>query len=99
MTVPVVPRVRIVLPAALRRYWEADASELLVQGETLAAAVAELGARHAGLAARIVDEQGRVRRHVLLFVNDASVAHLDPSSVPLRDGDVVRVLPAVSGGD
>jgi molybdopterin converting factor small subunit len=69
-----------------------------LDAETLADALTTLGARFPGLAARILDDQGRVRRHVLVFVNEESVSHRAPGDVPLRDGDAVRILPAVSGG-
>lgn len=92
------PRVRVLLPRSLQTYWAGVAAALDVEGATLAAALEALSARHPGVGERIVDEQGRIRRHVLVFVNDASVAHLAPASVALKDGDTVRVLPAVSGG-
>lgn len=91
-------RVRIVLPAALRAYWNAPTSEALIAGATLAEAILQLSAQHPGLAARILDDQGRVRQHVHVFLNGVSVGHEDPTTVALGEGDVVRVLPAVSGG-
>ena len=89
-----MPRVRLLLPRSLRLYWDAAASAD-VEGATLAEA---LGALDAGVRARILDDQGRVRPHVLLFVNGQRVRDEDAARVALAEGDVVRVLPAVSGG-
>ena len=90
-------RVQVVLPRALREYAQGrDAVE--VRAATLADAVAQLKARFPGLGYRILDDQGRMRRYVLVFVNEDSVAHLSPESVRLRDGDTVHILPSVAGG-
>lgn len=91
------PRVRLLLPRSLRRYWDAPEG-VDVAGATLAEALSDLARRDPGVADRIVDERGRVRPHVHLFVNRESVASRDLAGVALREGDVVRVLPAVSGG-
>jgi molybdopterin converting factor small subunit len=39
-----------------------------------------------------------VRRHLNVFVNDDNVRFLKGIDTPLAPGDVVTVLPAVSGG-
>lgn len=89
-----MPRVRLLLPQSLRLYWDVAASADL-EGATLAEA---LGSLDGGVRARILDDQGRVREHVLVFVNGQRVRREDLATVALADGDVVRVLPAVSGG-
>jgi sulfur-carrier protein len=61
-------------------------------------AIAELNRRFPGLAYRILDDQGRLRRFVNAFVNEEPVSHLRPDDVPLRAGDVVTILPSVAGG-
>lgn len=85
------------LPASLRMYWSGPA-QVELEATTLAAAVAELERRSPGLGARIVDEQGRLRRYVHVFVNQEPVSHLPPDAVTLRPGDVVHILPSVAGG-
>jgi len=90
-------RVEVYLPRALREYSEGkDWIEL--RAATLADAVTQLNARFPGLGYRLLDDQGKMRRYVLVFVNEDSVAHLAPDAVRLRDGDVVHILPSVAGG-
>ncbi|MBI2077872.1 MAG: MoaD/ThiS family protein [Euryarchaeota archaeon] len=89
--------VTIRLPRALLQYWSGP-STVAVDGRTLAEAFSALERRAPGLGARILDEQGQIRRHVAVFVNDTMVEGRDPSTVPLRAGDRVFVAPAVSGG-
>ncbi|MBA0086518.1 MAG: MoaD/ThiS family protein, partial [Acidobacteria bacterium Pan2503] len=44
------------------------------------------------------DETGKVRRHLNVFVNSDNVRDLDGVDTKLTRGDVVTILPAVSGG-
>ncbi|TLZ81866.1 MAG: MoaD/ThiS family protein [Methanobacteriota archaeon] len=69
-----------------------------IRAADLGQAIAELNRRFPGLAYRILDDQGRLRRFVNAFVNDEPVSHLSPNDVPLRTGDVVTILPSVAGG-
>jgi hypothetical protein len=55
----------------------------------------DLDARFPGLRFRVVDEQGRLRRHMKVFVGDESVRDLR-ASVP--EGAEVTVMQALSGG-
>lgn len=51
-----------------------------------------------GLRERIRDEQGRIRDHLSVFHNDEEIRHGDGERITLRDGDVVHLIPAISGG-
>jgi len=90
-------RIRVWLPRALREYSKGQETVAL-GGDTLADVIVQLNARFPGIGYRILNDQGRLRRYVLVFVNDDSVAHLEPEAVRLRDGDTVHILPSVAGG-
>ena len=85
-----VARVRVKVPAALRAL-SGGAAALDGEGRTLGEALQALGA----LVPRVLDDAGNVRRHVHVFVNSAPARALD---APLAEGDIIHVLPAVSGG-
>ena len=46
----------------------------------------------------LVDEQGRLRRHINLFINDRAVADRIHLSDPVTDDDEIHVFQALSGG-
>jgi molybdopterin converting factor small subunit len=46
----------------------------------------------------VCDETGAVRRHLNIFVNADHVRDLAGLDTMLRPGDVVTIVPAVSGG-
>ncbi|MCI3921590.1 MoaD/ThiS family protein [Paenibacillus sp. TRM 82003] len=69
-----------------------------LEAATLAEALERLVGEHPLLRRHLYTEQGRVRQHVLLFLNEENIAWLERLDVPLRAGDRLRVLQAVSGG-
>ena len=69
-----------------------------VPGATVREVVAELERRHPGLASYIVDETGRLRRHVNIFVGDEPIRDRDSLGDALRREDKVFIAQALSGG-
>ncbi len=72
--------------------------ELSLSAHSVRAALELIELRHPSLHKSICDETGAVRRHVGVFVNRSHVRDLDGLDTPLQAGDVVTILPAVSGG-
>jgi molybdopterin synthase sulfur carrier subunit len=60
--------------------------------------LSELKGRFPELHRGICDETGRLRRHINLFVNSSHMQQLQGLETSLRPGDVITILPAVSGG-
>jgi len=87
---PTVVRV----PSPLRSY-TAGAAQVRAHGTTIAALLADLERRHAGMRFRIIDEQDRIRPHIRIFINHAEVTTLQQ---PLAAGDEVHLICALSGG-
>lgn len=74
------------------------ASEVTVVGATLAEVISALDADYAGFAERVLDDDGRVRRFVNVYVGDEDVRFADGLATPTPAGSVVSVIPAVAGG-
>jgi molybdopterin converting factor small subunit len=74
------------------------AAELSIAAPTVRAALENLELAQPALYRNICDETGAVRRHLNIFVNDDNVRFRNGIDTPLAPGDVVTVLPAVSGG-
>ena len=91
------PIITIYVPGPLRAYC-AGATELLISAETVRAALEDLERTQSALYRRVCDETGTVRRHLNIFVNSDNVRDLDGVDTTLLPGDVVTILPAVSGG-
>ena len=57
--------------------------------------LADLDRRYSGIRFRMIDEQGRIRRHIRIFVNGEQVRDL---TQPLTATDEVIIVQALSGG-
>ena len=91
------PTITIHVPGPLRTYC-AGAEELSIGAYTVRAALEALERSQSALYRNVCDETGRVRRHLNVFVNSDNVRDLDGIDTALTPGDVVTILPAVSGG-
>src|SRR4051794_38263291 len=65
---------------------------------TVATVLDALAAQHPALERRVRDEQGRTRTHVNLFVDSDNVRDREGDLTPIRVGEELTILPAVSGG-
>ena len=90
-------RITVHLPATLRECC-GGASRLEVPASNLRALLEALERSHPALHRSLCDERGIVRRHVNLFVNAAHMRDRGGLDAPLAPGDVVSIIPAVSGG-
>lgn len=89
--------IRIHVPGPLRDCC-GGAAELQLSVPSVRAALEEIERRHPALYRSICDETGTVRRHVNLFVNTSHVRDREGLDTALVSGDVLTILPAVSGG-
>ena len=85
------------IPSALRACCE-GASQLSLSAPSVRAALEQIEQHHPVLYRSICDETGALRRHVNLFVNASHVREREGLDTALAPGDVITILPAVSGG-
>jgi molybdopterin converting factor small subunit len=65
---------------------------------TVGDALESLWKAHPGLRDRVVNELGRVRPHVNVFVNEDNIRQREALGTRLAAGDDITILPAISGG-
>ena len=82
------------IPTPLRSY-TAQAADVEANGTNLDEILIDLDRQYPGLRFRVVDEQGRLRRHMRIFVNETIVRDL---SSKVTDNDVITLMQALSGG-
>ena len=91
--------ITIAVPGALEPY--AGGSRLVLVETACATvrdALAALAAVRPGIVDRVLTERGDIREHVNVFVGEDSVRFLGGLSAPVRDGDTIEIIAAVSGG-
>ena len=89
--------VSVRIPTILRTY-TGGASEVSADGATLSEVLDDLDANHPGIRARILDDQGAIRRFVNVYVGNDDVRFLDALDTKTPDGAQISVIPAVAGG-
>lgn len=97
-----IPKIRVTIPPALRslcsKQGESRHGEVCLIGRDVRELLAELARKHPDVYVRVCDEHGEPRKHINVFVNDDHIRMLVGLDSPLTAGDVVTILPAVSGG-
>lgn len=87
------------IPGPLRPYAQGRREVTLKAGpRTVGEALGALWAMHPPLRDRVLDEQGRVRPHVNVFVGAESIRDGGGLAMPIGDTCVIAIIPAVSGG-
>jgi sulfur-carrier protein len=69
-----------------------------LEAATLDEALRSLRETYPLLRVHLYDEDEQLRPHVLIFFNEESTRWLERLDVPLRPGDRLEILQAVSGG-
>jgi molybdopterin synthase sulfur carrier subunit len=71
---------------------------LSASGSTVSELLENLDREYPGFSRELRDENGQVHRFVNIYVNDEDVRFLNKLDTPVKDGDVVSILPAMAGG-
>jgi molybdopterin converting factor small subunit len=86
--------ITIFIPQQLRSY-TSGATTATASGKTVDQALSDLDARFPGIRFRVIDEQGRIREHMRVFVDGERVREI---GVALGANAEVHVFGALSGG-
>jgi molybdopterin converting factor small subunit len=89
--------VTVRVPTILRPLTGGEA-EVGVDGDTLAAVIEAMEASYPGFRTRVLDDDGKLRRFVNVYVNDDDVRFADGLNTATPDGASVSIIPAVAGG-
>jgi molybdopterin synthase sulfur carrier subunit len=81
----------------LRRFFP-DLADGVFAGTTVREVIADADRRHPGLASYILDDTGRLRRHVNVFIGVEPIADRSTLGDALKPDDNVSILQALSGG-
>ncbi len=88
--------IEVRVTATLRNLVGAKSVE--AEGTTVGQLLEDLNERYPGFRQQISGEDGQLHRFVNLYLNDEDVRYLEDLQTPLKDGDVVSILPALAGG-
>ena len=82
--------------SALQRFLPAPAA--FVEGGTVGEALAAIFATRPALRGYVLDDQGALRRHVVVYVNGTMVRDRENLADPVGPDDEIYVFQALTGG-
>ncbi|MDQ3139040.1 MAG: molybdopterin-synthase adenylyltransferase MoeB [Gemmatimonadota bacterium] len=89
--------VTVAIPTPLRNFTGGrDAVD--VSGGTVGEVLDELLAAHTGLKRHLVQDDGRLRNFVNLYLNDTDIRQLESTATRVTEGDVLTIVPSIAGG-
>ncbi len=91
--------VSVRIPTILRTYTDGASEVTLEPAEaTLSGVLDALEAAAPGIRARVLDDDGKLRRFVNVYVDDEDVRFVDGLATPVPSGTKISIIPAVAGG-
>ncbi len=85
------------IPEPLRKLTDGK-DEVNINAASVGELLENLEKSYTGIRERICDETGNVRRFINIYVNDEDVRFLNHLTTPLKDKDVVSIIPMIAGG-
>lgn len=67
------------------------------EGHTVGEVIDDLERKHPGIKDMVMVD-GEIHRFVNIYLNDEDVRFLEQLNTPLKEGDVLSILPALAGG-
>ena len=90
-------KVTVKVPTPLRPFAGGNA-EVALEGSTVGALVDELTRVHPALRRHLFSPEGKLRSFVTVYLNDEDIRYLARDATPVKEGDVVSIVPAIAGG-
>jgi sulfur-carrier protein len=90
--------VKVKIPAQMRTFAGGQAVVTVDEAGTVQELLDKIGQAHPELSARLLDDNGEIRRFVNIYVGDEDVRFLDGLNTSLDARSQVSILPAVAGG-
>lgn len=87
----------VLVPTPLRRLTGGQA-KLTVEGNDVGALLRSMNEQYPGISAKILDDDGNVKRFINVFVNDDEIRTLQGLATPIQADDRVSIVPAMAGG-
>jgi molybdopterin synthase sulfur carrier subunit len=89
--------VKVMIPTPLRNLTQNQA-EVTAEGANIKELIDNLGKSYDGLKSRILDENGKIRRFVNIYLNEEDIRFLQGEATAIKAGDQISIVPAIAGG-
>ncbi len=87
----------VMVPTPLRRLTGGQA-KIDVQGNDVGSLLQAVEHKFPGIAEKVLDGDGNVKRFINVFVNESEIRTLQGLQTPVSENDRVSIVPAMAGG-
>jgi len=87
----------VMVPTPLRRLTGGQA-KVTVEGNDIASLIHAVDQKFPGIAEKVLDGDGNVKRFINVFVNESEIRTLQGLQTPVSETDRVSIVPAMAGG-
>jgi sulfur-carrier protein adenylyltransferase/sulfurtransferase len=89
--------ITVAIPTPLRGF-TGGRDAIDVSGATVGEVLDGLLSAHSGLKRHLVQDDGRLRTFVNLYLNDTDIRQLESTATRVREGDILTIVPSIAGG-
>ena len=89
--------VEVRVTAVLQRITN-GAKSVQAGGKNVEELLQNLDGKYPGFLGQVQGADGQLHRFVNIYLNDEDIRFMEKLETPLKDGDVVSILPALAGG-
>ena len=87
----------VIIPTPLRKFTN-NTARLQVGAGTIHSTVQELTNNFPDLRKHLLDEGGKIRSYVNIFIGNDDIRDLQQEKTPVKDDTVISIIPAIAGG-
>jgi len=87
----------IMIPTPLRQF-TGNLDSVFVEGTSVGEALNDLCTKYSPLRRHLYTDDGKLRSFVNIYVNDEDIRYLKKEATPLKEKDVVSIIPSIAGG-
>lgn len=87
----------VLVPTPLRRLTGGQA-KVTVEGNDISSLLQAVDQKFPGIADKVLDGDGNVKRFINVFVNESEIRTLQGLQTPVGENDRVSIVPAMAGG-
>ena len=87
----------VIIPTPLRKFTN-NTAKLKVKAGNIHETVQELALNFPDLKKHLLDDTGRIRSFVNIFVGSDDIRNLQQEKTTVKDDTVISIIPAIAGG-
>lgn len=88
---------QIIIPTPLRKF-TANQAKFEAEGATVLEAILALTNSYGNLKQHLVDEEGKLRSFVRVYLGDEDINGLQKEATPIEKDSIISIIPAIAGG-